>query len=466
MDIIEFMRSPDLLGETFAADSWEPWRAVLSGAFAVPMTDDRLEHFTKLAGGRKPPETRVRELWVIAGRRSAKTHNAAAAAVYLAIVGAAMDGLLSRLSPGERGVIALLAVDRQQAKVAMGYIRAMLEGSRVLSQMVERIGAESIDLTNNVSIEVHTNSFRAIRGRTLICCLFDEAAFYRSENSASPDVEVYRAAVPGLATTGGMVIGFSSPYARRGLLFDKWRKHYGETGDVLVVQGGTLDFNPTMDRRVIDDALADDPAAAKAEWLGMFREDVEAFVSRDVIEAATRPSPLEIPPDRRHRYSAFIDPAGGGNDEFTLAIGHTEGERLVVDAIRARRGTPAAIVADYAALLKEYGIREARADRYGGSWPADEFERHGIRVEPAGKAKSELYQDTLAALNSGRVELPPDDRMQTQFMALERRTSRSGRDSIDHPPGGHDDRANAAAGLVASNSNRDPAARMAALTTW
>jgi len=31
---------------------------------------------------------------------------------------------------------------------------------------------------------------------------------------------------------------------------------------------------------------------------------------------------------------------------------------------------------------------------------------------------------------------------------LERRTGRSGRDLIDHPPGGHDDLANAVAGLV------------------
>ena len=466
MDIIDFMRSPDLTGETFAADSWEPWRAVLSGAFAVPMTGERLEHFTKLAGGRKPPETRVRELWVLAGRRSAKTHNAAAAAVYLATVGAEMDGLLTRLAPGERGVIALLAVDRQQAKVAMSYIRAMLEGSRVLSQMVERINAESIDLTNGVSIEVHTNSFRAIRGRTLICCLFDEAAFYRSDNSASPDVEVYRAAVPGLATTGGMVIGFSSPYARRGLLYDKWKKHYGQPGDVLVVQGGTLDFNPTMDRRVIDDALEDDPAAAKAEWLGMFREDVEAFVSRDVIEAATRPSPLELPFDRGQTYSGFVDPAGGGADEYCLAIGHREGERMVIDLLRGRKGTPADITAEYAELLKGYGITRITADRYAGSWPADEFEKNGVKVEASPKPKSDLYVDALAAFNSGRVEIPPDDKLQAQLIGLERRTSRAGRDTIDHPPGGHDDRANSIAGLVASTSNRDPAARMAALNTW
>ena len=39
-------------------------------------------------------------------------------------------------------------------------------------------------------------------------------------------------------------------------------------------------------------------------------------------------------------------------------------------------------------------------------------------------------------------------------MALERRTSRGGRDSIDHPPSGHDDIANAIAGLAYVAINR------------
>lgn len=73
--------------------------------------------------------------------------------------------------------------------------------------------------------------------------------------------------------------------------------------------------------------------------------------------------------------------------------------------------------------------------------------------------------DTLAAFNSGRVELPPDDKLQAQLVGLERRTARGGRDSIDHPPGGHDDRANVVAGLVSLNS-RHAHARMEALCTW
>lgn len=67
MNILEVMASPELFGETFAGESWEAWRAVLSGAFALPMDDDRLAKFKDLSGDREPPSERVRELWCIAG---------------------------------------------------------------------------------------------------------------------------------------------------------------------------------------------------------------------------------------------------------------------------------------------------------------------------------------------------------------------------------------------------------------
>jgi hypothetical protein len=46
-------------------------------------------------------------------------------------------------------------------------------------------------------------------------------------------------------------------------------------------------------------------------------------------------------------------------------------------------------------------------------------------------------------------------RLVSQLCGLERRTARGGRDSIDHPPGAHDDLANSAAGAVASAINQN-----------
>lgn len=454
VSIIDAFSDRNLMGASFGGDTREAWRAILSGAFAVPMAGKRLALFKRLAGGRKPPSQRVRELWAIAGRRSDKSHTAGGIAVYLATIGAEQEGIVSRLSAGERGVILCLAVDRPQARVVLGYVRGLLADSPVLSGMVHRETAEGIELSNSVVIEVATNSHRSVRGRTLLAAILDEAAFFRSAESATPDVETYRALVPSLATTGGMLIGISSPYAKRGLLYDRYREHYAKDGDVLVVQGATLDFNPTLPRRIIDEADAADPAAARAEWHGEFRDDVETFVTRDTIDAVTRPSPMTLPFDRQHKYFAFVDPAGGGADEFCLAIGHEQGDDIIVDVLLARRGTPAEIVAEYAGVLREYCVSDATADRYAGSWPADEFARHGIRIATADKAKSDLYRDALSTLNSGRCELPPDDRLVAQFMCLERRTSRGGKDSIDHAPGGHDDRSNVVAGLIAHKQKR------------
>jgi len=456
MNIIEAFTDPNLMGGSFYHDTREAWRAVLSGAFALPMDKDRERVFKRLSGERRPPHKRVRELWAIAGRRGDKTHTAAGIAVYMATIGAELDGTLERLSPGEWGAVLLLAVDRHQAKVAMQYITGLLEATPILKNMIIRNNADGILLENGVNIEVATNSHRSVRGRTLLAAILDEVAFYRDEASATPDIELYRALTPSLLTTGGLLVGISSPYARRGLLYDKWRKHYGKNhDDVLVVQGATADFNPTIDADIINRAIEDDPESAKAEYGGQFRDDVEQFLTREVVESLTRPGPTEYQFDRQHRYFAFTDPSGGGPDEFTLAVGHLENDMVIVDCLRGiRKQSPQVVVSEFAELLKSYFINEVIGDRYAGSWPADEFYKHGIRYLTAEDPKNSLYTNSLAAFNSGAVELPPDRVLTTQLINLERRTARGGRDSIDHPRGGHDDRANAVAGLIASAGKR------------
>ena len=95
-----------------------------------------------------------------------------------------------------------------------------------------------------------------------------------------------------------------------------------------------------------------------------------------------------------------------------------------------------------------------RGDRYAGEWPREQFRAHGIGYELAEKPKSDLYLDLLAAVNSASVELPDEGALLRELRMLERRRGSSGRDRVDHPPGAHDDRANAVAGLVAMLTHR------------
>jgi hypothetical protein len=57
--------------------------------------------------------------------------------------------------------------------------------------------------------------------------------------------------------------------------------------------------------------------------------------------------------------------------------------------------------------------------------------------------KSQLYESLEPRINAGEVELPDVPKLQEQLLTLVRRGTR-----VDHQPGGHDDWANATAGVV------------------
>ena len=90
-----------------------------------------------------------------------------------------------------------------------------------------------------------------------------------------------------------------------------------------------------------------------------------------------------------------------------------------------------------------------QSDKYAGSWVVESLAAQGIRCEQSAEPKSSLYTNLLPLLNSNRIELLDHPRLVAQLCGLERRTTRGGRDSIDHAPGGHDDLANAVAGAAA-----------------
>jgi hypothetical protein len=152
----------------------------------------------------------------------------------------------------------------------------------------------------------------------------------------------------------------------------------------------------------------------------------------------------------------FVDPSGGSADSMTLAIGHVDHgkQSVIVDCLREVTPpfSPEAVVEEFSKLLASYGLDHVTGDRYAGLWPVEQFSRFGIRFEQAAQPKSDLYRDLLPLINSGRIELLDQPKLIAQLTNLERRTSRGGRDSIDHPPGGHDDLSNAVGGLASINN--------------
>ncbi|ATX66244.1 hypothetical protein [Roseinatronobacter bogoriensis] len=449
--IRDAMTDPQLFGDTFAGDSFKAWRALLSGFYGLPLSDDEAAIWQQVTARTETPQEAHDELWLVVGRRGGKSH----AAALLAVFEAAFKDHRDKLAAGEFATVMLIAGDRPQARTLLRYVRGLFEHP-MLKPLVQRETAEGLELTNRSAIEVHTASHRAVRGYTCAAVIADELAFWFSDG-ARPDAEVIAAVRPALATLGGKLIALSSPYARRGMLWTTYKNRFGKAGRVLVAQAPSRTMNPTLPQRVVDDALKDDSARASAEYLAQFRSDIEAFLSVEVVDAVTRDKPLELPPVEGVTYTAFADPSGGGADEFTLSIGHREKGVTVIDLVVGRRGNPAQITEEFSEILKHYSITKVSGDRYAGAWVVERFADHGIIYQATAPARSELYLALGLAARSGQLELPPCEALAGQLVALERRTSRGGRDQIDHPPGGHDDRANACAGVVQALAQTKPA---------
>jgi hypothetical protein len=289
----------------------------------------------------------------------------------LAVYLAGLCDYSDKLARGERGVVLLLAPDMKQAKVLLDYAEGTLESTPLLKQLLASRTAETLTLTTGISLEVRSASFRRIRGVTCTAVLADECAFWLSDESANPDVEILNAARPALATTQGPLIAISSPYARRGALWETYKRHYGPDGDpmILVAQGGTRDFNPDLPQSIIDRALERDAPAASAEYLAQFRTDVEGFITREAVEDCVNLGVHERPPQRSQGYIAFVDPSGGSSDAMTLAIAHTEGKTQILDVIRERRPpfSPEAVTEEYAKLIRQYRCTTVYGDLMAAS---------------------------------------------------------------------------------------------------
>lgn len=428
-DICAFMSLwPDL-----ANPSWNGWR------------DRVLSRITEA----------TREVVVVAGRGSGKSRMGALLCAYAAT----RDW---PTVPGENIWVALLAPDRSQASLSFRYIRGLFAAVPALEALVVKETKSSFDLRNGVVVEVITADLIAPRGRSYACVVIEEAAFLQaSETSAKPDAEILRAVRPGLARVpGSTLVMLSSPWARRGELW-KAEKEYGqrggsEDGHVLYVRATTLELNPTFDRTAIERAFASDAISARTEFDAAFRADVENFVSLETLERCTVDGRTVLPPVPGLKYFGFVDVAGGsGKDSAVLGIAHhdkrTDGR--VLDCIVEVKPPfePSVMVETFARTLRAYGLTRVRGDAYSAGWSVEAFRKHGIVYEHSDHTKSELYVLGLPLLNDGRAVLLDHSGLRNQLLSLERRASRgTGRESVDHPPGGHDDVANAAVGALVS----------------
>jgi hypothetical protein len=521
-DVIE--DGDEVISEHDKRATWIAWRVFLAAVFALPCPtefDDcpypgvpdsdvqrgaanvkqgasNQEIYTACTGRADWPALAAKIVALIVGRRGGKSYITAIVGIYLACCRRYV------LKLGTKAMVMILARDREQAGVIRGYIKAFLHAIDETREMIANETDQRIELKNGVTIEVRavSDSGAGTRGYTVVAALMDEIAFWPTDaTSKKQDKAVLRALRPSMAFvrwrtayehgTGALIVMLSSPYAKRGVLFDTWLSAYGQKQDanskrpILAWQADTLTMRPEQDPDLLADIEAeyeDDPENAKAEYGGHWRSDLETIFSKEAINGVCVEGVYERPYVASNApYRAFVDPSGGSSDSYTIAIAHDEeiaqdGEtfrKSILDKVIEwiPKFDPQGVSIEVAQLCKDYRISTVTGDAYGGEWPRDPLKKQGIGYTVSEKTRSELYLDFLPVVNSGRCALLDTNgnkhvkRGVNQFVNLERRTGRTGKDAVDHPQGSHDDVSNAIAGVMVSGAAMQYRIRRPSVTT-
>jgi hypothetical protein len=435
--------------------TWKAWFAFLAALFALPMTPEQLAIFRQCTGRTEPSAAPHKSATLCIGRRGGKSFVMALIAIFLGC----FRSYREFLQPGERATILVIAADRRQSRVVMRYVSGLLHGVPMLERMIENERADSFDLQGSVTIEISTANFRTVRGYSLAAAICDEIAFWQTEDGgANPDKEIINALKPAQATIpGSMLICASSPYAKRGALWDSYQRYWGkDDAPELVWQAATRVMNPSVPESMIEADRERDPQHASSEWDANFRDDITSFIDRQAIMDCIKPGLRERAPERRHRYVCGLDLSGGRADSAAIAICHKEGTTTVLDLVREIPAphNPETVVQEFSDICRRYRIVKTFGDKYAAEWPVQAFRERQIVYEANDKTTSELFIDLLPLIHAGAVDLLDHDRMTNQLCALERRVSRTGRDIIGHPPNGHDDVAAAVASALVRATRR------------
>jgi hypothetical protein len=456
VSLTDAMADLELFGKTFEAPSFWTWKTVAKVIDGAQLDEREAALFRECTGRARLPSGPVRTIINLSGRRGGKDRFLSSVAVWRA---ALCCDWRKHMSAGEQAVVLLLGADRKQAGILRRYCEGLLQAKR-LRREIARQDRTVIEFRNGAALEIGTNDARLIRGRSAIAVLGSECSHWKTdEAAASSDEEVVGAATPSMAMCpdGGLLMLGSSVYRKRGYMYRRYRELHGndDAGAVCWFAPSQV-MNPSLPARAVDKALEEDTAKARAEFLNVWREDLSDFIPIDIIDACTDWGISERPPQPNVKYIAWADAAGGtGRDSFALAIAHriAKDRTVVLDLVRERkpRFVSSAVVAEFAAILRQFKISEVWGDSFAGGFHADAWASHKIKFKPAERNTSENYLALLPLLTQpGRTRLLHDHALRHQLAGLERRTHAGDRESVSHAntQSAHDDVAAAAAGAL------------------
>ena len=255
-----------------------------------------------------------------------------------------------------------------------------------------------------------------------------------------------------LAFDSTRLVKISTPYMKRGVLYDDFQRAFGQNDpDLLVWRAPTTLMNLGIRTERLERERRLDASRFAREYEAEFGEDLEGFLPPAWVDGAIRVGRHELAYRDGVRYRAAVDPSGGGPDTFAVAVVHAEGvssdARIVVDVMKgwSQRGVAsvdlAGVVREISAILKRYRVRRVGGDKYASKWVSQAFAETGVAYVASPADASTAMHELEPFFAEGRVDLLDHPQLAQELKALERRLRAGGKTRIEHPRGGHDDHA-------------------------
>lgn len=388
-------------------------------------------------GGVLPPEERPHEVVLCSGIRTGKSLITAARATF-----ASQRADVTGLGPGEIPRISVVSATKDLADVIFGHIVGRMMASPILSKLIlETPTADALMIRHPTGRPIEVKVIAASKaGSSLVArwslgVIMDEVARWGNDDSAMSIAEL-RDAVLLRMRPGAQIMYVSSPWAPMGFLYDAVKEGWGRpTVNRLVIKTPAYDMAPSIWTPDKLEIAKRDPRVYRTDIEADFADPEESLFTTQMLDAATRPSPLVLPPEPNTQYTAAIDPATRGNS-FTLVVATGSG-RKQKQVVMAKQWTgsavaplsPKAVLQEIAFLLKAYRVSVLDSDQYMGDALRDLAMESGIVLVPhawTSTERTKRYLTLRTMFETGEVGLPPDPTVRMDLQRVIRRHTTSG----------------------------------------
>lgn len=392
----------------------------------------------------------------VCGGRGGKTYTLGA----LRLVYGALTRNLRSLAPGQLAYATVVAPNsklRQEAiDFALGAFRSHPElepmlrlpkgtapEARLPEFRIQRKDGRHVMVTAAVA----TRGGYDLRGRWHTDLLLDEVAFFRDENSAVNDKDIFEAGSVRVLP-GGQTILASTPWAEAGLLHKFHTENYGHPKTTIAVHAPTLALNDSeLNKTIVARGYAQDPDNAAREFGARFMTGgtVLFFEPACILAAIDEAQDLPRTPLPGETVAAGGD-FGFRSDSSALVVVHRSGELVIVGDITELRPQdgmplkPSETVQSFAATLRAHGASYLMADGHYRETIVEHLS--DIAYAPAPNTPADAYMRARVLFREGRVRIPNHPRLIQQLREVEGHPTPGGGMSITHPrwrKGGHGD---------------------------